>query len=102
MPSAPGCVSIPGLRWRPSAPGETKGMIVDEVGVPSERSFSQVLEEVRRVGADVARRADELDRLGGFPKDLFDDLSATGCFQALLPREFRGLELSFSEINELI
>ena len=75
---------------------------MDEVGVLSDRSFSEVLEGVRRVGVDVARRADELDQLGGFPKDLFDELSATGCFQAMLPRELGGLELSFSEINELI
>jgi alkylation response protein AidB-like acyl-CoA dehydrogenase len=75
---------------------------MNDVGLLSERSFSEVLEGVRRVGVEAANRGDELDRLGRFPKDLFDELSATGCFQAMLPREFGGLELSLAEINELI
>jgi alkylation response protein AidB-like acyl-CoA dehydrogenase len=75
---------------------------VDEAGVLSDRSFTDVLEGVRRVGVDAARRGDELDRLGRFPKDLFDELCATGCFQAMLPKEFGGFELSLAEINELI
>jgi alkylation response protein AidB-like acyl-CoA dehydrogenase len=61
-----------------------------------------VLEGVRPVGAEAARRADELDRLGAFPDDLYDDLAATGCLQAMLPRAFGGREFSLAEINELI
>jgi alkylation response protein AidB-like acyl-CoA dehydrogenase len=75
---------------------------VERSGTLSDEGFGEVLEGVRRVGLDAARRADELDRLGVFPDDLFDDLAATGCFQAMLPRAFGGRELSLAEVNELI
>jgi alkylation response protein AidB-like acyl-CoA dehydrogenase len=54
------------------------------------------------VGAEVARRADELDGLGGIPVDLYDHLGATECFQTMVPRAYGGLEFSLAEINELI
>jgi alkylation response protein AidB-like acyl-CoA dehydrogenase len=64
--------------------------------------FPEVLEGVRRVGADARRRAEELDRLGAIPDDLYDDLVATGCFRAMVPRANGGLELSLAEINALM
>jgi len=60
-----------------------------------------MLEGLQRVGVEAARRADELDGLGTFPDDLFDDLVDTGCFQAMLPRAFGGRELSLAQINAL-
>jgi len=69
---------------------------IDDVG------FAEVLEGVRHVGAEAARRAEELDRLGVMPDDLYDDLAATGCFRAMVPRANGGLELSLAEINTLI
>jgi alkylation response protein AidB-like acyl-CoA dehydrogenase len=64
--------------------------------------FAEVLEGVRRVGAEAARWAEELDRLGVMPDDLYDDLAATGCFRAMVPRANGGLELSLTEVNQLI
>jgi alkylation response protein AidB-like acyl-CoA dehydrogenase len=52
--------------------------------------FAEVLEGVRRVGAEAARRAEEIDRLGVMPDDLYDDLAATGCFRAMVPRATGG------------
>jgi alkylation response protein AidB-like acyl-CoA dehydrogenase len=69
--------------------------------VPGQQ-FEEVLEGVRRVGADAARRAEELDELGVIPPGLFTELVATGCFRSLLPFSRGGLELSLAEINELI
>jgi alkylation response protein AidB-like acyl-CoA dehydrogenase len=63
--------------------------------------FAAVLEGVRQVGAEAARRADQLDELGVIPDDLFDALVATGCLRAMLPRAYGGLELSLAQINEL-
>ncbi len=72
-----------------------------QVEASAELGFAEVLEGVRRVGAEAARRAEELDRLGVMPDDLYDDLAATGCFRAMVPRANGGLELSLAEINAL-
>ena len=64
--------------------------------------FAEVLEGVRRVGAEVASRAEELDRLGVMPDELYDDLASTGCFRTMVPRAHGGLEFSLAEINALI
>jgi indole-3-acetate monooxygenase len=64
--------------------------------------FPDVLEGVRRVGAEVSRRAAELDELGVMPDDLYDDLAATGCFRAMVPRARGGLEFSLAEVNTLM
>ena len=68
----------------------------------AEPGFEEVLDGVRRVGAEAARRADELDRLGVVPDDLYDDLASTGCLQAMVPRAHGGLEFSLAEVNALI
>jgi alkylation response protein AidB-like acyl-CoA dehydrogenase len=57
---------------------------------------------VVRVGSEVALRAEELDRLGVMPDDLYDDLVGTECFRAMVPRAHGGLEFSLAEINTLI
>jgi alkylation response protein AidB-like acyl-CoA dehydrogenase len=75
---------------------------VEQTGVLIDLRFEEVLAGVRRVGAAAAERADELDRRGQFPPDLFNDVVATGCMRAMLPRAVGGLELSLAEINELI
>ena len=61
-----------------------------------------VLEVVRRVAAEAAKRGEELDKTGKFPKDLYDQVAETGVFQCLVPRKFGGLELSLAEMNELV
>ena len=60
------------------------------------------LTRLRQVGFEAARRAEELDRLGSMPVDLFDDLVATGCLQAMVPKANGGLEFSLAEVNELM
>jgi alkylation response protein AidB-like acyl-CoA dehydrogenase len=77
-----------------------KGVAVDLDVVDG--GFSEVLEGVAQVGSEAARRAEEIDRTGVIPNDLFDSLSATGCLRAMLPKEHGGLELPLAEINELI
>jgi alkylation response protein AidB-like acyl-CoA dehydrogenase len=79
----------------------TAEVTVGDATVLAHEEFAAVLEGVRRVGAEAARRADELDQLGVIPVDLFDELVATGCLQAMLPRAYGGLELSLPQINEL-
>jgi alkylation response protein AidB-like acyl-CoA dehydrogenase len=74
--------------------------VVDTATVTGE-GFGMVLEGVRRVGSEAARRADEMDESGAIPSDLFDDLVATGCFQAMVPKAQGGLEFSLAEVNEL-
>jgi alkylation response protein AidB-like acyl-CoA dehydrogenase len=74
---------------------------VPQAEVVADAGFVEVLEGVRRVGAEAARRAEELDRLGVMPDDLYDDLAATGCFRAMVPRANGGLEFSLAEINAL-
>ncbi len=74
--------------------------MVDTATVAGE-GFGVVLEGIRRVGVDAARRAEEMDATGVIPTDLFDDLVATGCFQAMVPKAQGGLEFSLAEINEL-
>jgi indole-3-acetate monooxygenase len=64
--------------------------------------FDDVLQGVQRVGDEVSRRALELDRLGVMPDDLYDDLTATGCFRAMVPRAQGGLEFTLAEINALM
>lgn len=76
-------------------------MIVVDIGTVADERFGVVLEGVRLVGSAVALRAEELDRSGVIPSDLFDDLVATGCFQALVPKANGGLEFSLAEVNEL-
>jgi alkylation response protein AidB-like acyl-CoA dehydrogenase len=72
-----------------------------QTGAVADVEFADVLEGVRRVGAEVSKRAAELDELGVMPDDLYDQLAATGCFRAMMPRVRGGLELSLAEINEL-
>jgi alkylation response protein AidB-like acyl-CoA dehydrogenase len=67
---------------------------VAQAEVVADVGFAEVLEGVRRVGAEAGRRADELDRLGVMPDDLYDELAATGCFRAIVPRANGGLEFS--------
>jgi indole-3-acetate monooxygenase len=76
-------------------------MTVDRTDAPTDQGFAELLAAVRRVGAEAARRAEEIDGLGVIPDDLFDDLASTGCFQAMVPRAFGGRELSLAQINEL-
>ena len=64
--------------------------MVDTATVTGE-GFGMVLEGVRRVGSEAARRAEEMDKSGVIPSDLFDDLVATGCFQAMVPKAQGGL-----------
>jgi alkylation response protein AidB-like acyl-CoA dehydrogenase len=65
-------------------------------------SFTAVLERVRQVGVAASRRAEEIDLAGIIPDDLYDDLDASGCFRAMMPRAQGGLGLTLAEINELI
>lgn len=64
--------------------------------------LAPVLEVVRRVAAEAAKRADEIDAARKFPKDLFDQVAATGAFQCLAPRKYNGLELSLADMSELV
>jgi alkylation response protein AidB-like acyl-CoA dehydrogenase len=77
-------------------------MIMEQTAVAPDSTFPGVLAGVRRVGEEAAGRADELDQLGEFPKDLYEDLIATDCFLAMVPRALGGLELSLAQVNELI
>jgi alkylation response protein AidB-like acyl-CoA dehydrogenase len=79
-----------------------KGAVVAQVEAIADVAFPDVLQGVRRVGAEAARRAEELDRLGVMPDDLYDELAATGCFRAMVPRANGGLEFSLAEVNALI
>ena len=72
-----------------------------QIEATADVGFAEVLEGVRRVGAEVARRAEELDRRGAMPDDLYDDLAATGCFRVMVPRAHGGLEFSLAEVNTL-
>jgi alkylation response protein AidB-like acyl-CoA dehydrogenase len=65
-------------------------------------TYADVLEGVRRVAAKAAARATEIDELRAFPDDLYDELEATGVFDAFTPAEFGGLELSLREMSDVI
>jgi indole-3-acetate monooxygenase len=75
---------------------------VSAEGAVTDLGFDELLAGLHRVGAEAERRAQELDRLGLIPADLFDDLVDTGCFRAMLPQAHGGLELSLAQINGLI
>jgi alkylation response protein AidB-like acyl-CoA dehydrogenase len=62
----------------------------------------EVLGVIRRVAAEAARRGDEIDQARKFPKDLFDQVAATGAFQVLAPKQYNGLELSLADMNEIV
>ncbi|WP_198543602.1 acyl-CoA dehydrogenase family protein [Pseudofrankia sp. BMG5.36] len=64
--------------------------------------YADVLQGVRRVAAEAARRAAEIDEMRSFPQDLFDELEATGVFKSLTPKAYGGLELSLGQANHLI
>src|ERR1700761_2925595 len=61
-----------------------------------------MVDAVRRVVATAADRADETEKRGTIPSDLFDDLESTGFFQALVPRTYGGPELPMSAVSEMI
>jgi alkylation response protein AidB-like acyl-CoA dehydrogenase len=67
-----------------------------------DRYFTGVVEGLKKVESDAARRADEIDELRSIPPDLFDDLVATGFFQSLFPKAYGGYELSLSQVNEML
>jgi alkylation response protein AidB-like acyl-CoA dehydrogenase len=75
---------------------------VAEATAVADVGFPAVLDGVRRVGAEAGNRAEELDRLGAMPDDLYDELAATGCFRAMVPRAHGGLEFSLAEVNALM
>jgi indole-3-acetate monooxygenase len=81
---------------------ENGGAVMGQAEAVADLEFNDVLDGVRRVGAEVSRRAAELDELGVMPDDLYDDLAQTGCFRAMVPRAHGGLEFSLAEINALM
>lgn len=68
----------------------------------TDRPAASVVDGVRAVLATAADRAEEIEKLGTIPSDLFDDLESTGFFQAFLPRKYGGPELAMSAVSEML
>jgi alkylation response protein AidB-like acyl-CoA dehydrogenase len=61
-----------------------------------------VLARVREVLAKAAPQVAEIDERGTISPDLYEELEATGAFQALTPKIYGGLELSLNDANALL
>lgn len=68
----------------------------------SEADYPAILAGVRKVAAQCAERAEQIDRDRKFPADLYDALEATGAFRLCGPKRFGGLELTLGQANELV
>ena len=55
--------------------------------------MTATLEAVRALAPDIVTRTEEIERGRRVPPDLVDDLTAAGCFRALVPRSHGGDEL---------
>jgi indole-3-acetate monooxygenase len=72
-------------------------------GIPRQSTeYAAALETVRRVAAEAARRAEEIDEARSFPEDLFDELESSGVFRSLTPVAYGGLEFSLAQTNSFI
>jgi alkylation response protein AidB-like acyl-CoA dehydrogenase len=69
---------------------------------PHERTREAVLEQVRAIVAKAAPRIGTFDEQGTISAELYEELEATGVFQALTPRLYGGLELSLNDANEVL
>src|SRR4051812_49262997 len=67
-----------------------------------EKRAAELIAAVRRVGQDVAKRAEEIDAAGKMPAELYDALEATMVFRALLPEEYGGLDLPLARVNDAV
>jgi indole-3-acetate monooxygenase len=72
------------------------------VGDRYERRTTEIVDRVREVVAAAGGRAEETERLGRIPADLYDDLEATGFFQSLVPRRYGGPELPLAAVSEMV
>jgi indole-3-acetate monooxygenase len=55
--------------------------------------MTTTLDNVRALGPELAKRAEEIEEARRLPLDIVDDLTAAGCFRMLVPRRFGGDEL---------
>ena len=62
----------------------------------------EIVVRIREVGREARVRAEEIDRERRFPEDLFDAVEKAGCFRIVAPKEFGGLELPLSTLNEVV
>lgn len=66
------------------------------------RGHSTMLEEVKELAPEIARRAGEIDEARAVPADLVGKLRAAGAFRALLPRRVGGAELTILEFVRVL
>lgn len=57
-------------------------------------SFDGIIDAVRALAPAIAERSEEIEHGRRVPQDLVDDMTAAGCFRALVPAELGGPELS--------
>lgn len=57
-----------------------------------------VVESLRELHADIARRADEIEATRHLPRDIADSMVATGAFKLCVPREIGGVQASALEL----
>lgn len=61
-----------------------------------------VMHQVREVIAKAAPHIREFDQRGSITPELYEELEATGVFQALTPKAYGGLEFSLNDVNEVL
>lgn len=70
--------------------------------LPQGDASSAVLDKVRAVLAKAAPHVQDIDERGSITTELYEELEATGIFQALTPKIYGGLELSLNDVNEAL
>ena len=65
-------------------------------------SSEEIVARIQEVAREARGRAEEIDRERRFPEDLFDAVEKAGCFRIVAPKEFGGLELPLSTLNEVV
>ena len=61
-----------------------------------------ILGRMRDLRDTIESRADEIEKLGTIPDDLYDQLLATGYLRMMVPARFGGAECSLAEANAIV
>ena len=61
-----------------------------------------LLGAVKKVTAKIAQRVDEIEEGRSFPRDLFEEVKATGLFQMMIARQYGGAEYSLPDALAVI
>ncbi len=93
------------IRYGPSSQAPERARVaavnLRKLGYSMDRAVD-VLEAMRALAPKLAERAREVEQLGTFPQDLYDDFVATGVLRMSVPEQFGGYELSLAETNPIV